>query len=231
MNDVQKYPLMSIVKFDLIVKEFEAEFNHHFDDHIIELAHKEGYCRAWRTREARRSYNFGVLEQEFCQIYQVDAPERFTSWPGSSPPKPVTVDQPHRRDMTAWGRVYYRILLRKEKDERQGLYWGRYEFDFKGKASEREGLKRAVAAYARRVLEQPGVHRVWQLEYHPTKMQVDKDPVAKHMLVFEIDAPENIFDPSLGEDRIKWSGKAAGVAAPMVGRHFSHLLLTSMDLK
>lgn len=231
MNDLQRYPVWSVVKFDLIGKEFEREFNAHFDEHIQELAEREGFCRAWRTREARRSWNLGLLEQEFCQIYQIDEPTRFrTSMPNRGT-APATEKEPWRRDLSGWGRVFYRVLLREEKDDRQGRYWARYEVDFKGSAAQEGAFKRELGDYVRQVSAQTGVHRGWLLEQLPHELQVDKDPVARHMAMFEIDAPESIFDPSLGQDRLSWPGKAAGVEAPLVGRHFAHLLLMVTDMK
>jgi len=230
MDDLKQFSIWSVVKFDLIGKEFEPDFMTYFDDHIRELVLREGFVRAWRTREARRSYNTGLLEQEFCQIYQIDEPERFSGSNPKRPLAPATEKEPWRRDLSNWGRVFYRVQMRKDNDERAGRYWARYEFDFPGKKGKLPDFRRSLGNYISRVAEQTGVHRAWQLEYVPHKLQVDKDPAAKHIALFEIDAPENIFDPSLNADRVAWPGKAGGKTVPLVARHFSHLLLTVDDL-
>lgn len=228
--DLKPFPVWSVVKFDLIGKEFEPEFMTYFDDHIRELVLRDGFVRSWRTREARRSYNTGLLEQEFCQIYQIDRADRFS---GSSPKRgmaPASEKEPWRRDLSNWGRVFYQVQMRKENDGRAGRYWARYEIDFAGKKADLPAFRRSLANYVRRVAEQAGVHRAWQLEHLPDEWQVDKDPAARHIALFEVDAPENLFDPSLNADRVAWPGKAAGKPAPLVARHFSHLLLTVDDL-
>lgn len=222
MNDLQTNAILSVVKFDLINKEFGAEFNAYFDDHIRELVLREGFIRAWRTREARRSYNTGLLEQEFNQIYQIDTPNRFShSNPANGMP-PATEKEPWRRDLGGWGRVFFSIVAREEKDARQGLYWARYEFDGQPGGATRE----AALAHLKKVLALPGVHRGWLLEHLSSAHQVAGDPAAKTQLLLEVDAPENLVDPSLaGEDRIAWSGPGG-----LVGRHFAHLLLSATDL-
>ncbi len=221
MDDLKTNAVLSFVRFDLINKEFEREFNIHFDEHIRELVLREGFCRAWRTREARRSWNIGLLEQEFNQIYQIDYPARFShSNPGIGMP-PASEKEPWRRDLGGWGRIFYRIASRIEKDERQGRYWARYEFGMLGDAAQPD--RAALSAWMTSVCDLPGVHRGWLLDYLPDSNQVAGAPAANAMVLLEVDAPENIFDPSLAEDRVVWQG------SPLVGRHFAHLLLSATD--
>lgn len=223
MSDLQTNAILSVVKFDLLNKEFGAEFNAYFDDHIRELVLREGFIRAWRTREARGSFNSGLLEQEFNQIYQIDTPNRFShSNPANGMP-PATEKEPWRRDLGGWGRVFFSIVAREEKDARQGRYWARYEIG--GEAS--PALREAAAQHLRQLLALPGVHRGWLLEHLASPYQVAGDPAARTQLLLEVDAPENVVDPSLGtgEDRIAWSGPGG-----IVGRHFAHLLLAVTDL-
>ena len=66
----------------------------------------------------------------------------------------------------------------------------------------------------------PGIHRAWQLQHAPHPAQIGPDPVGKYMNLFEVDAPENLFDTSLGEERLPLS---AGQES--AGRHFARLLL------
>jgi hypothetical protein len=42
MVDIQAFPYLCFVRFDLPTKEFDREFNIHFDDHIQELANRPG---------------------------------------------------------------------------------------------------------------------------------------------------------------------------------------------
>jgi hypothetical protein len=72
----------------------------------------------------------------------------------------------------------------------------------------------------KRVLELPGIHRAWLLEHHPHAAQIGADPAGSHMRLYEIDAPENLFDPSLGEDRLPLDA-----GQQFAGRHFARLLL------
>jgi hypothetical protein len=58
------------------------------------------------------------------------------------------------------------------------------------------------------------------LRHAPHASQIGPDPVSTYMNLYEIDAPENLFDPSLGEDRLPLN---AGQA--FAGRHFARLLL------
>ena len=122
MDDLKQHSIWSIVKFDLIGKEFEHEFMVYFDDHIRELVLREGFVRSWRTREARRSWNTGLLEQEFCQIYQIDDAERFKGSTPQRPLAPASEKEPWRRDLSNWGRAFYRVVERREKDNRTGRY-------------------------------------------------------------------------------------------------------------
>jgi hypothetical protein len=213
---------MGFVRFDLVNKEFDAGFNRHFDDHIQELANKPGYSTAWRTRELRGgddNYNDGVMEQEYQQIYAITEPGVFTSFPASPPPA-VREKEPWRRDMGNWGRVFYRVLSVVEKDSRPGRCWARCEYHFRGTAAEESQFQSANAQHIRRVLELPGVHRAWQMQHEPTAAQIGADPAGKYLNMYEIDAPENLFDPSLGEERLPLKARQ-----DFVGRHFARLLL------
>ena len=67
--DIKTFPYLCFVRFDLVHKEFDREFNIHFDEHIQELANRPGYSTAWRTKELRGAGNEGVMEQEYQQIY------------------------------------------------------------------------------------------------------------------------------------------------------------------
>ena len=77
MVDIKAFPYLCFVRFDLVHKEFDREFNIHFDDHIQELADRPGYSTAWRTRELRGGPfhdSEGVIEQEYQQIYAIEDP-------------------------------------------------------------------------------------------------------------------------------------------------------------
>ena len=219
MVDIQAFPYMCFVRFDLANKEFDRQFNLHFDDHIQELADKRGYSTAWRTRELRSGDNEGVMEQEYQQIYAIEDPALFKSFP-QNPPPPVMEKEPWRRDIGNWGRVFYRVLSLVEKDTRAGRCWARCESHFRGTAAEQSGFEADGTQHLKRVLEVlPGIHRAWQLQHAPHAAQIGADPVGKYMMLYEVDAPENLFDPSLGEDRLPLkSGEFAG-------RHFARLLL------
>ena len=69
-------------------------------------------------------------------------------------------------------------------------------------------------------LELPGIHRAWQLQHAPHRAQIGPDPVGNYMHLYEADAPENLFDPSLGEDRLPLKS-----GQEFAGRHFARLLL------
>jgi hypothetical protein len=219
MVDINAFPYMCFVRFDLVNKEFDREFNVHFDDHIQELADRPGYSTAWRTRELRGSHNDGVMEQEYQQIYAIEDPELFKSFPQDRPP-PVTEKEPWRRDLTNWGRVFYRVTGLIEKDHRAGRCWARYESNYSGAPAEETQFKSRNAQHVKHVLELPGIHRAWQLQHAPHAAQIGADPVGKYMNLYEVDAPENIFDPSLGEDRLPPKPGEA-----FAGRHFAQLLL------
>lgn len=222
MVDIKAFPYLGFVRFDLPNKEFDRQFNIYFDDHIQELANKPGYSTSWRTKEMRGadfSYNDGLQEQEYQQIYSIKEPGVFISFP-ANPPPPVQEKEPWRRDLGNWGRVFYRTLSLIEKDNRAGRCWARCEYHFKGMGAAETQFQSDTAQHLKRVLELPGVHRIWQLQHAPTPAQIGADPVGKYMNMFEIDAPENLFDPSLGEDRLPLKA-----GQEFAGRHFTRLLL------
>jgi len=217
--DIQAFPYLCFVRFDLPNKEFDRQFNRYYDAHIQELADKPGYSTAWRTQELRGADNQGVMEQEYQQIYAINDPALFKSFP-QNPPPPVMESEPWRRDLGNWGRVFYRVLSSIEKDSRSGRCWARCESLFRGTAEEQTRFQLESAQHLKRVLELPGVHRAWQLQHAPHAAQIGRDPVGNYMNLFELDAPENLFDPSLGEDRLPLTaGQEFG------GRHFARLLL------
>jgi hypothetical protein len=218
--DIEAYPYLCFVRFDLVNKEFDRQFNIHFDDHIQELADRPGYSTAWRTQELRGADNEGVLEQEYQQIYAISDPALFKSFP-QSPPPPVLEKEPWRRDLENWGRVFYRVLSMIEHDPRRGRCWARCESSFHGPAAEHTRFESASAKHLGQVLQAlPGIHRVWQLQHAPHSAQIGPDPAGNYMNLYELDAPENLFDPSVGEDRLPLK---AGQA--FAGRHFARLLL------
>lgn len=221
MVDIKTFPYLCFVRFDLVNKEFDRQFNIHFDDHIQELADKPGYAMAWRTRELRggENYSEGVMEQEYQQIYAISDPALFKSFP-QNPPPPVMEKEPWRRDIGNWGRVFYRVLSLIEKDTRAGRCWARCESNFRGTAAEHSLFQSANAQHLKRMLELPGIHRAWQLQHAPHPAQIGADPVGQTMNLVEADAPENLFDPSLGEDRLLLKARQE-----FAGRHFARLLL------
>ena len=219
MVDIKAFPYLCFVRFDLVHKEFDRQFNIHFDDHIQELADRPGYSTAWRTRELRGGDNDGVMEQEYQQIYAINDPALFKSFP-QNPPPPVMEKEPWRRDIGNWGRVFYRVLSLVEKDTRAGRCWARCESNFRGTAAEETQFRSRSAQHLKHVLELPGVHRAWQLQHSPHPAQIGSDPVGKYMNLYEVDAPENIFDPSLREDRLPLKA-----GQEFAGRHFARLLL------
>jgi hypothetical protein len=219
MLNPKVFPYMCFVRFDLIVKEFDAQFNVYFDDHIRELAERVGYGPAWRTSELRGADNEGLFEQEYQQIYTINDPELFQSFPHK--PQPALTEKiPFRRDMSNWGRVFYRLLGFTEKDVRPGRCLARMEVTFKGSGAKLKQFEADHEKHMRRVAKLPGVHRAWQMKFHPHKGQILENPAGNYMTMFEIDAPENIFDPSLNADRIIWEGK---YAPEFAGRHFAKL--------
>ena len=220
MVDIKAYPYLCFVRFDLPHKEFDRQFNIHFDDHIQELADKPGYSTAWRTKELRDGpYNDseGVMEQEYQQIYAINDPALFKSFP-QNPPPPVMEREPWRRDLANWGRVFYRVLSLTEKDDRGGRCWARCESNFRG--TDQSRFQAESAQHLKRVLELPGVHRAWQMQHAPHPAQIGPDPAGNYMLLYELDAPENLFDPSLGKDRLPLEA-----GQEFAGRHFARLLL------
>mgnify|MGYP001203854732 FL=1 len=219
MTDIKAFPYLCFVRFDLVHKEFDRQFNIHFDDHIQELADRPGYSTAWRTKELRGADNEGVMEQEYQQIYAISDPGLFKSFP-QDPPPPVMEREPWRRDLRNWGRVFYRSLSFVERDTRAGRCWARCESNFRGAAAEEARFVSESARHLKRVLELPGIHRAWQLQHAPHPAQIGPDPVGKYMDLFEADAPENLFDPSLGEDRLPLKA-----GQEFAGRHFARLLL------
>jgi hypothetical protein len=222
MVDIQAFPYLCFVRFDLVEKEFDRQFNIHFDAHIQELADRPGYSTAWRTRELRGgpySDNEGVLEQEYQQIYAITDPGLFKSFP-QDPPPPVMENEPWRRDIRNWGRVFYRVLSLIEKDARAGRCWARCESNFRGTAAEATRFQSESARHLKQVLELPGIHRAWQLQHASHAAQIGPDPVGNYMNLYEADAPENLFDPSLGEDRLPLKA-----GQEFAGRHFARLLL------
>ena len=225
MADIKVFPYLGFVRFDLTTKEFDHGFNRHFDDHIQELANNPGYATAWRTRELRggnfsdNNYNDGVMEQEYQQIYAITEPGVFKSFP-SNPPPPVMEKEPWRRDMGNWGRVFYRVLSLVEKDPRAGRCWARCEYHVRGDAARESQFVSDNARHIQRVLELPGVHRAWQLQHAPHAAQIGADPAGSYLNLYEIDAPENLFDPSLGEERLPLTA-----GQDFIGRHFARLLL------
>ena len=218
MVDVKAFPYLCFVRFDLPVKEFIREFNSYFDAHIQELADKPGYSTAWRTQELRGD-NAGVLEQEFQQMYAIEDPGLFQSFP-QDPPPPVMETQPWRRDTRNWGRVFYRVLSHVEKDPRTGRCLARLESNFRGPQAEENQFVSKSTRHLSEVLQLPGIHRAWQLQHAPHPSQIGPDPVGKYMQLYEADAPENLFDPSLGKERLPLSA-----GQELAGRHFARLLL------
>ncbi len=223
MADIKAFPYLGFVRFDLTNKAFDRQFNIHFDDHIQELANKPGYSTSWRTQEMRSvetfNYNAGLLEQEYMQIYSIREPGVFSSFP-SNPPPPVMEKERWRRDLGNWGRVFYRVLGLTEKDNRAGRFWARMEYHFKGTGDAEAKFQADTAQHLKRVLELPGVHRIWQLQHAPAPAQIGVDPAARYMNLLELDAPENLFDPSLNEDRLPLNA-----GQEFAGRHFTRLLL------
>jgi len=127
--------------------------------------------------------------------------------------------EPWRRDIVNWGRVFYRVLSLIEKDPRAGRCWARCESNFRGTGAEEIRFQAESARHLRRVLELPGIHRAWQLKHAPHPAQIGADPAGNYMDLYEADAPENMFDPSLGEDRLPLKAEQE-----FAGRHFAQLL-------
>jgi len=222
MVDIKAFPYLCFVRFDLVNKEFDRQFNIHFDDHIQELANRPGYSTAWRTRELRGGPfhdSEGVMEQEYQQIYAISDPGLFKSFP-QNPPPPVMEKEPWRRDIGNWGRVFYRVLSLIEKDARAGRCWARCESNFRGAPAAENQFQSESAQHLKHVLDLPGIHRAWQLQHAPHRAQIGPDPGGNYLHLYEADAPENLFDPSLGEER-----RPLQAGQEFAGRHFARLLL------
>jgi hypothetical protein len=116
--------------------------------------------------------------------------------------------------------VFYRVLSLVEKDARAGRCWARCESNFRGTAAEETQFRSRSAQHLKHVLELPGVHRAWQLQHAPHPAQIGPDPAGNYMNLYEADAPENLFDPSLGDDRLPLEA-----GQKFAGRHFARLLL------
>lgn len=219
MVDIKAFPYLCLVRFDLVNKEFDRQFNVYYDDHIQELADRPGYSTAWRTREQRGGDNEGVLEQEYQQIYAINDPGLFKSFP-QDPPPPVPAKEPFRRDIGNWGRVFYRVLALLENDDRAGRCWARCEHNFSGSAAKLRQFESASTQHLRHVMEKlPGIHRAWHLRHVPHPAQIGPDPVGQFMHLYETDAPENLFDPSRNEERLPLRA-----GQQFAGRHFARLL-------
>ncbi|MGZ5176406.1 MAG: hypothetical protein ACXWIS_19905, partial [Burkholderiales bacterium] len=135
-------------------------------------------------------------------------------------PPPVMENEPWRRDIRNWGRVFYKVLSISEKDPRAGRCWARCEMNVHGTAAEATDFQSKSAQHLKRVLELPGIHRAWQLQHAPHPAQIGPDPVGQYMNLYEVDAPENLFDPSVREDRLPLKA-----GQKFAGRHFARLLL------
>src|SRR4051794_7831956 len=101
MVDIKAYPFLCFVRFDLVHKEFDREFNIHFDDHTQDLPDRPGYSTAWRTGEFRAGpfpASEAAMEKEYQQIYATDDPGLSRSFP-KAPPPPVMEKEPWRRDI------------------------------------------------------------------------------------------------------------------------------------
>ena len=121
----------------------------------------------------------------------------------------------------SWGRVFYRTLSLFEKDPRAGRCWARVEYRVDGTKEHQANFQAATATHLQNLLAAlPGVHRIWQLQHAPHAGQIAGDPVGNYMNLFEIDAPENLFDPSLLAERMPLQAGQQNV-----GRHFTRLLL------
>jgi hypothetical protein len=112
------------------------------------------------------------------------------------------------------------VLSLSEHDPRAGRCWARCEVSFRGADAERTRFESAGAQHLRHVLEKlPGVHRAWQCRHAAHDAQIGPDPAGNYLFLYELDAPENLFDPSLGKDRLAFDG------GENAGRHFARLLL------
>ena len=117
--------------------------------------------------------------------------------------------------------MFYRVQSLSEKDTRAGRYWARCESNLRGEVAGQTRFQSESAQHLKHMLEAlPGIHRAWQLQHAPHPAQIGPDPAGNYMNLFEVDAPENLFDTSLGEERLPLS---AGQES--AGRHFARLLL------
>jgi hypothetical protein len=213
---------LACVKFDLICKEFEKEYHEYFDEHVLEWTEKPGCSHGWRTKEVRRGPNEGFLEQEFWQIYCINDPRLFR--PQRTVPA-ATEKNPWLRDRCNWGRVYYTVLSRIGKAAAPGRFWGRFEFDFKGSAEQEAAFKTDWSKQLAQVAELPGVQRVWQLEFLPHDLAIGPQAAAKYMALYEVDAPECVFDLNTKTERVPLTGGFSQEQLIPVGRHFATVLL------
>ncbi len=221
MSAAEKPMYLAFVKFDLICKEFERQYHEYFDEHVREWTLKDGCLHGWRTREFRAAPNEGLLEQEFWQIYHINNPHLFK--PQRTPPKP-TEKNPWLRDRSNWGRVFYNVLSYGEKDKRLAKCWARFETNFSGTPGEESAFRKDCAKHITRVLELPGIHRAWQLEYLPHELEIGDPAPARHMCLYEIDAPENIFDVGLGTEVLPFDSRWSAHQLTPAGRHFAQML-------
>jgi hypothetical protein len=76
------------------------------------------------------------------------------------------------------------------------------------------------------VLELPDIHRAWQLQHFPRSSRIGANPVGKYVILYEVDAPENLFEPSLCQDRLPLKA-----GQEFSGRHFARLLLKADPLR
>ena len=100
------------------------------------------------------------------------------------------------------------VISQVEKDPRAGRCWARVECNFKGDAAAFEAASAKFIDHTMNAL--PGVHRAWLMKHAPHAGQIGPDPVGQYLMMYELDAPENLFDPSLGQERLpQKDGQAA----------------------
>lgn len=231
MKQLADFPYLACVKFELVNKEFLPQFSEYIDAYILDAVDKAGRLRGWRTQEDRNAPNAGFLNQEFWQIYQLDDPEIFRdSMPKAGPAPKVTERFPFARDLSHWGRTYYRILAESRKEAGQGghqRYWARFEFDLNGAAEDEHDY---VAEYERAVgglLALGGVHEARLLRYVQADTEVGDRPDGKYMLLLEIDSPDSVFDREQDTEKPALAAVLSIRNAQSRGRHFSRLLLSA----
>ena len=210
------------VKIDLVCKEFERQFHEHGVDHVQEWARRKGCSHGWRTRENRDGPNDGRLEQEFWNIYHIDNPHMFK--PGLALPPP-TEKNPWLRDSSNWERVFYRVLASAAKDQRPARCWARFEMTFNGTLDEEAAFKQDYAGHLTKMTEHAGVHRAWHLEHLPHELAIGRPAAAKYMSLYEINAPENIFDTDLGLELFRFESRWSATHLLPEARHFAHVIL------